>query len=169
MTYPGGPGMESGAEGDEDFRAMTGTDGQPDAVYEPGGGLSELGPVNVEDVNPDLANPEMVAEMVASQRDIQTDVGGALLADARRHHEIRWARFALDSVEIRDQARRDPGVDRAEQRGQDHVFQRNDRGLQADQRNCVDYDGAPLGNLKRNRIARRASPGPSRTSGCSPR
>jgi branched-chain amino acid transport system ATP-binding protein len=153
MTYPGDPGMESGAEGDEDFRAMTGTDGQPDAVYEPGGGLSELGPVNVEDVNPDLANPELVAEMVSSQRDISTDVGSALLQ--MNAVTMRFGGLvALDSVSFDIKRGEILGLIGPNGAGKTTCFNAM-TGVYKPTSGTVSFDGAPLGNLKRNQITRR--------------
>ncbi len=151
MTFP--EGMERGAEGDEHYRAALGTDGDPDAVYEPGAGLSELGPVNVEDVNPDLANPELVAEIVASQRDIRTNVGDALL----RMNTVTMkfgGLVALDSVDFEIKRGEILGLIGPNGAGKTTCFNAM-TGVYKPTSGSVSFDGAPLGNLKRNQITRR--------------
>ena len=152
MTYPGG-GMEAGAEGDEDFRAMEGTDGTPDAVYEPGGGLSEVGEVNVEDVNPELADPVRVAEMVATQRDIATDVGSSLL-EMKAVTMKFGGLVALDSVDFAIRRGEILGLIGPNGAGKTTCFNAM-TGVYKPTSGTVMFDGKPLGNLKRNQITRR--------------
>src|SRR6185503_5953464 len=69
-------GFESGAEVGEEYRSMS-----EDAFDAPVGPmiLDEAVVVDVSDVHPELANPEVVAEIVAPTRDIATSVGEPLV------------------------------------------------------------------------------------------
>ncbi len=153
MSDAPGMGMDTGAEGDEKFRAMEGTDGVPDAVYEPGGGLSELGAVNVEDVNPALADPSLVAEMIAPSRGIQADVGEALLSmDAVT---MKFGGLtALDSVDFEIRRGEILGLIGPNGAGKTTCFNAM-TGVYKPTSGTVTFDGRPLGNLKRNQITRR--------------
>ncbi len=153
MTDAPGMGMDTGAEGDEEFRAMTGTDGVPDAIYEPGGGLSEPGAVNVEDVNPALADPNLVAEMIAPSRGIQVDVGQALLSmDAVT---MKFGGLtALDSVDFEIRRGEILGLIGPNGAGKTTCFNAM-TGVYKPTSGTVTFDGKPLGNLKRNQITRR--------------
>ena len=73
---------EAGSEHSEQHRGTESRYVTEDSVAEeflPDGGVIDEVPVDVAEVNPDLANPELVAELVAPDRTIRTEVGGSLL------------------------------------------------------------------------------------------
>lgn len=75
---PGGIG--AGAEHGEELRNPSqGVGSGPAEKDLPGGGVDEPVVVDVADVHPELADPEVVAEKVASDREVQTAVGEPLL------------------------------------------------------------------------------------------
>lgn len=73
-------GMGAGAEHGEELRnPAQGVGTGPAEKDLPGGGVEEPVVVDVADVHPELADPTVVAEKVASDRDVQTAVGEPLL------------------------------------------------------------------------------------------
>lgn len=151
MTHPGGIG--AGSEGGEAYRAMEGADPEPDPIDEPGGGRSEQIAVNVEDINPALADPAVVAEMVATQRDIRTEVGESLL----EMHAVTMkfgGLVALDSVDFQIRRGEILGLIGPNGAGKTTCFNAM-TGVYKPTSGTVMFDGRPLGNLKRNQITRR--------------
>ena len=73
-------GMGAGAEHGEAFRATeTNFDKGPREADMPGGGVDEPVSVDVADVHPELADPAVVAELVAPTRTVHAEVGEPLL------------------------------------------------------------------------------------------
>ena len=95
--------------------------------------LDEAVVVDVADVMPELADPEVVAEIVAPTREIETTVGEPLVELDEVTVQVRRADRA-GRGDVQHQPRRDPRPDRAERCRQDHLLQRDDRRLPADVR-----------------------------------
>ena len=151
MTHPGGLG--AGSEEGEAFRTVEGGPGAPPAIDEPGAGLSEVAAVNVEEVNPALADPAVVAEMVATQRDIATEVGAPLLQ--MRSVTMKFGGLtALDAVDFNIRRGEILGLIGPNGAGKTTCFNAM-TGVYRPTSGDVIFDGRPLGKLKRNQITRR--------------
>jgi branched-chain amino acid transport system ATP-binding protein len=151
MTHPGGIG--AGSEEGEAYRSMEGGDLEFREMDEPGGGLGEPLVVGVEDVNPALADPVLVAEMVAPSRGIQTGMGETLLK-----MEAVTMKFggliALDSVDFSIKRGEILGLIGPNGAGKTTCFNTM-TGVYRPTSGTVTFDGRPMMNLKRNQITRR--------------
>ena len=124
-------GVEAGAEVGEEYRSMS--EDAFDARRRTDDHATSRSPSTSPTCIPELADPEVVAEIVAPSREIETEVGAPLV----ELDEVTVRFGGLDGAGRRDlhhQARRDPRPDRPERCRQDHLLQRDDRGLPANVR-----------------------------------
>ncbi len=106
-----------------------------------------------EDIDPALANPEVVNAVVAPQRDIQTEQGEALLS--ARNLTMRFGGLAaLDDVTFDIRRGEILGLLGPNGAGKTTCFNAL-TGVYRPTSGTVDFDGKPLGKLKRHQITRR--------------
>ena len=80
---------------------------------------------------PEPEAPVIDEDLAALQREVHVAEGETLLET--KDLTVKFGGLtALDAVELRHQARRDPRADRTQRRRQDHLLQRDHRGVSAD-------------------------------------
>jgi len=139
----------------EEERTVPGVDVPVEAreAYLPGAGLEEPVIVDVEDVNPALADPEVVAEMVAPTRRVRADVGEPLLQ--MRDVTLRFGGLvALDSVTFEIRRGEILGLIGPNGAGKTTCFNAM-TGVYRPTSGAVVFDGRELGKAKRYEITRR--------------
>jgi branched-chain amino acid transport system ATP-binding protein len=142
-------GFEAGAEVGEEYRSMS-----EDAFDHPVGPIIEDSGISVDvaDVNPALADPEVVAEIVAPTREIETPVGAALVE--LRDVTVRFGGLtALDSVTFDIHRGEILGLIGPNGAGKTTCFNAM-TGVYKPSSGTVTFDGQVLGKLKRNQITR---------------
>jgi ABC-type branched-subunit amino acid transport system ATPase component len=119
----------------------------------PDGGVLAGVEVDLSAVNPDLADPDRVAHMVAADRTIRTQVGEPLLVmDAVT---MRFGGLvALDAVAFEIRRGEILGLIGPNGAGKTTCFNAM-TGVYRPTSGRVVFDGRPLGNIKRNQITRR--------------
>lgn len=151
MTSHDPGGMGAGAEHDEPYRdTETNFDTGPRETDMPGGGLDEPVSVDVADVHPELADPDVVAEMVAPTRAVQADVGEPIL----RMQDVTLTfggLTALDSVTFDIRRGEILGLIGPNGAGKTTCFNAM-TGVYRPTSGNVLFDGAALGNRKRHQI-----------------
>ena len=146
---------EAGSEHSEQHRGTESRYVTEDSVAEeflPDGGVIDEVPVDVEQINPELADPAVVAELVAPERSIRTEVGGALL-----QMEAVTVRFggltALDGVSFEIKRGEILGLIGPNGAGKTTCFNTM-TGVYRPTSGQVVFDGRTLGAIKRNQITR---------------
>ncbi|WP_066462919.1 ABC transporter ATP-binding protein [Sanguibacter suarezii] len=151
MTSHDPGGIGAGAEHDEPYRdTETNFDTGPRETDMPGGGLDEPVSVDVADVHPELADPDVVAEMVAPTRAVQADVGEPIL----RMQDVTLTfggLTALDSVTFDIRRGEILGLIGPNGAGKTTCFNAM-TGVYRPTSGNVLFDGAALGNRKRHQI-----------------
>ncbi len=126
---------------------------ETDEAYLPGAGLEEPAIVDVEDVNPALADPEMVAEIVAPARRVQAAVGESLLQ--MRDITLKFGGLvALDSVTFEIRRGEILGLIGPNGAGKTTCFNAM-TGVYRPTSGSVVFDGRAIGKAKRYEITRR--------------
>lgn len=153
--FEGGQTVGGAAAGQEEFEAHRGPDDAVDAVVASGEypAESQLEQVDLSDVDPALADPHAVAEMVAPQRETHAEVGEALMQ--MREVTMKFGGLvALDSVTFDIRRGEILGLIGPNGAGKTTCFNAM-TGVYKPTSGSVVFDGAPLGRLKRNQITRR--------------
>ena len=151
MTHPGDIG--AGAEEGEAFRSVEGAADESVAEQYIPGSLIKEPIVSAAEVHPDLADPELVAEIVAPEREIHAEVGEPLLQ--MREVTMRFGGLtALDSVTFDIRRGEILGLIGPNGAGKTTCFNAM-TGVYRPTSGAVWFDGAPMGKLKRNQITRR--------------
>jgi len=121
--------------------------------YLPDGGVLAGVEVDLSTVNPDLADPDRVAHMVAADRTIRTEVGEPLLV--MNAVTMRFGGLvALDEVSFEIRRGEILGLIGPNGAGKTTCFNAM-TGVYRPTSGQVVFDGRPLGNIKRNQITRR--------------
>ena len=119
----------------------------------PDGGVLAGVEVDLSTVNPDLADPDRVAHMVAADRTIRTEVGEPLLV--MNAVTMRFGGLvALDEVSFEIRRGEILGLIGPNGAGKTTCFNAM-TGVYRPTSGQVVFDGRPLGNIKRNQITRR--------------
>jgi branched-chain amino acid transport system ATP-binding protein len=142
-------GVEAGAEVGEEYRSSS-----EHAFEEPVGPiiLDEAVPVDVTDVAPELADPEVVAEIVAPTREIETEVGQALVELDKV--TVKFGGLtALDSVTFTIKRGEILGLIGPNGAGKTTCFNAM-TGVYRPTSGTVTFDGQVLAKFKRNQITR---------------
>jgi ABC-type branched-subunit amino acid transport system ATPase component len=146
-------GIAAGGDHADDHHApSTDVTAQPSEQYLPGAGLEESVIVDVADVNPDLADPELVAEIVEMSRDIETEVGKPLL----RMQDVTMQFGGLTALsEVTFEIRRGEilGLIGPNGAGKTTAFNAM-TGVYRPTSGHVEFDGTVIGKAKRNEITR---------------
>jgi len=140
--------------GDEAYEAHRGPDDAVDTVAE--GGLypdeSQLAKIDLTDVDPALADPEAVAEMVAPQREVQVEVGESLLQ--MQDVTMQFGGLtALDAVSFDIKRGEILGLIGPNGAGKTTCFNAM-TGVYRPTSGQVVFDSRVMGKLKRNQITR---------------
>jgi branched-chain amino acid transport system ATP-binding protein len=140
--------------GQEEFEAHRGPDDAVDSVIADGlyPAEAELETIDLSDVEPALADPEAVAEIVAPQREVQADVGQSLL-ELREVTMQFGGLIALDAVTFDIKRGEILGLIGPNGAGKTTCFNTM-TGVYRPTSGQVLFDGAVLGKLKRNKITR---------------
>ena len=118
----------------------------------PDGGVLEEVAVDVADIAPELADEEAVAHIVATEREIETEVGAPLLQ--LEEVTVRFGGLvALDSVSFEIRRGEILGLIGPNGAGKTTCFNAM-TGVYRPASGRVVFDGHPLGNIKRNEITR---------------
>src|SRR5664279_4189542 len=142
-------GVESGAEVGEEYRSMSEDAFDPDLTPMI---TDDSVVVDVSDVMPELADPEVVAEIVATPREIDTPLGKPLVE--LREVTVRFGGLvALDSVTFDINRGEILGLIGPNGAGKTTCFNAM-TGVYRPTSGTVDFDGQVLGKLKRNQITR---------------
>ena len=153
MSTPGG--MSAGSEDEEQFRApddLISTRADLNEIYLPDGEVEIAVSVDVADVNPELADPERVAEMVASDRAIRTEVGQSLLS--MNDVTVKFGGLtALDGVSFDIRRGEILGLIGPNGAGKTTCFNTM-TGIYRPSSGSVEFDGRTIGAIKRNQITR---------------
>jgi len=153
MSQHGPGGIAAGGDhADEHHAPSTDATAQPGEQYLPGAGLEEPVIVDVADVNPDLADPELVAEIVEMSRDIETEVGKPLL----RMQDVTVQFGGLTALsEVTFEIRRGEilGLIGPNGAGKTTAFNAM-TGVYRPTSGHVEFDGTVIGKAKRNEITR---------------
>ncbi|WP_081844398.1 ABC transporter ATP-binding protein [Cellulomonas sp. URHE0023] len=153
MSTPGG--MGAGSEDDEQFRAPDDTittRADLNEIYLPDGEVELAVGVDVADVNPDLADPTKVAEMIAPDRAIQTEVGQSLLS--MNDVTVKFGGLtALDGVSFDIRRGEILGLIGPNGAGKTTCFNTM-TGIYRPSSGSVVFDGKTIGAIKRNQITR---------------
>ena len=140
--------------GQEEFESHRGPDDSVDSAV--GHGLypaeAELESIDLSEVDPALADPEAVAEIVAPQRDVQAEVGESLL-ELREVTMQFGGLTALDAVSFDIKRGEILGLIGPNGAGKTTCFNTM-TGVYRPTSGQVRFDGAVLGKLKRNKITR---------------
>jgi branched-chain amino acid transport system ATP-binding protein len=121
-------------------------------IYLPGGGVEEPVEVDVVDVNPELIDPEIVAEMVASDRTMRAGVGESLLQ--MREVTMRFGGLtALENVTFDIRREEILGLIGPNGAGKTTCFNAM-TGVYRPTSGTVFFDGRVIGKAKRNEITR---------------
>jgi len=143
-------GVEAGAEVGEEYRHMS-----EDAFGEGPVGpmiVDDAVTVDVADVHPELADPEVVAEIVAPTREIETEVGKPLVE--LREVTVQFGGLtALDHVTFDIRRGEILGLIGPNGAGKTTCFNAM-TGVYRPTSGTVTFDGQVLGPLKRNQITR---------------
>jgi ABC-type branched-subunit amino acid transport system ATPase component len=143
-------GFEAGAEVGEEYRHMS-----EEAFGEGPVGpmiLDEAVPVDVTDVAPELADPEVVAEIVAPTREIETEVGEPLVE--LEGVTVKFGGLtALDSVTFTIKRGEILGLIGPNGAGKTTCFNAM-TGVYRPTSGTVTFDGQVMAKLKRNQITR---------------
>ncbi len=142
-------GYKAGAEVGEEYRAPS-----EDAFDQPVGPmiLDEAVPVDVTDVAPELADPEVVAEIVAPTREIETEVGEPLVE--LEGVTVKFGGLtALDSVTFTIRRGEILGLIGPNGAGKTTCFNAM-TGVYRPTSGTVTFDGHVMAKLKRNQITR---------------
>ncbi|WP_236006901.1 ABC transporter ATP-binding protein [Nakamurella leprariae] len=151
MTDPGS--ARAGSHFDEQNRSVEDAEDVGSDKDLPGGVTEEPVIVDVADVEPELADPAVVAERVAPTRAIDTAVGADLLE--MRDVTMRFGGLvALDSVSFSIRRGEILGLIGPNGAGKTTCFNAM-TGVYRPSDGQVVFDGEPLGKLKRNQITRR--------------
>jgi branched-chain amino acid transport system ATP-binding protein len=151
MTDPGS--ARAGSHFDEHNRSVEDAEFVGSDVDLPGGVTNEPIIVDVADVEPELADPAVVAERVAPTRAIDTAVGADLLE--LRDVTMRFGGLvALDAVSFSIRRGEILGLIGPNGAGKTTCFNAM-TGVYRPSDGQVIFDGEPLGKLKRNQITRR--------------
>jgi branched-chain amino acid transport system ATP-binding protein len=142
-------GVEAGAEVGEEYRSMSEDAFDPDLIpliADP------VVAVDVADVKPELADPEVVAEIVAPSREIETEVGAPLVE--LEGVTVRFGGLvALDSVSFTIKRGEILGLIGPNGAGKTTCFNAM-TGVYRPTSGTVTFDNQVLGKLKRNEITR---------------
>jgi len=153
MSQHGPGGIAAGGDhADEHHAPSTDATAQAGEQYLPGAGLEEPVIVDVADVNPDLADPELVAEIVEMSRDIETEVGKPLL----RMQDVTVQFGGLTALsEVTFEIRRGEilGLIGPNGAGKTTAFNAM-TGVYRPTSGHVEFDGTVIGKAKRNEITR---------------
>jgi len=153
MSQHGPGGIAAGGDhADEHHAPSTDVTAQAGEQYLPGAGLEEPVIVDVADVNPDLADPELVAEIVEMSRDIETEVGKPLL----RMQDVTVQFGGLTALsEVTFEIRRGEilGLIGPNGAGKTTAFNAM-TGVYRPTSGHVEFDGTVIGKAKRNEITR---------------
>ncbi len=153
MSTPGG--MGAGSEGDEQFRGPDDeftTRADLNEIYLPDGEVESAVTIDVSDVNPDLADPTKVAEIIASEREIQTEVGQSLLS--MNEVTVKFGGLtALDGVTFDIRRGEILGLIGPNGAGKTTCFNTM-TGIYRPTSGSVAFDGQTIGSIKRNQITR---------------
>jgi len=142
-------GFESGAEVGEEYRSMSEDAFDPDLTPMI---TDDSVVVDVSDVMPELADPEVVAEIVATTREIDTPLGKPLVE--LRKVTVRFGGLvALDSVTFDINRGEILGLIGPNGAGKTTCFNAM-TGVYRPTSGTVGFDGQVLGKLKRNQITR---------------
>lgn len=142
-------GIEAGSEVGEEYRSSS-----EDAYDQPVGPmiLDEAVEVDVADVHPELADPEVVAEIVAPTRDIETEVGEPLVE--LEGVTVKFGGLtALDSVTFTIRRGEILGLIGPNGAGKTTCFNAM-TGVYRPTSGTVTFDGHVMAKLKRNQITR---------------
>jgi ABC-type branched-subunit amino acid transport system ATPase component len=143
-------GFEAGAEVGEEYRHMS-----EEAFGEGPVGpmiLDEAVPVDVTDIAPELADPEVVAEIVAPTREIETEVGEPLVE--LEGVTVKFGGLtALDSVTFTIKRGEILGLIGPNGAGKTTCFNAM-TGVYRPTSGTVTFDGQVMAKLKRNQITR---------------
>lgn len=140
--------------GQEDYEAHRGPDDAVDAVVEQGLYPDEehLETIDLSDVDPALADPHAVAEMVAPQRDVHAEVGEPLLVMDDVTMKFGGL-VALDSVSFDIKRGEILGLIGPNGAGKTTCFNAM-TGVYRPTSGAVRFDGRVMGKLKKNQITR---------------
>ncbi len=142
-------GIEAGAEVGEEYRSSS-----EDAFDQPVGPMivDDAVEVDVTDVAPELANPEVVAEIVAPTREIETEVGEPLVE--LEGVTVKFGGLtALDSVTFTIRRGEILGLIGPNGAGKTTCFNAM-TGVYRPTSGTVTFDGQVMAKLKRNQITR---------------
>lgn len=151
MSTPGGIG--AGSEHDEEFRSTEDVvAGSTPEEYLPDGDVEEAIEIDLSAVNPDLADAEHVAEVVATDRTIHTEVGAPLLQ--MQDVTVKFGGLtALDGVTFDIRRGEILGLIGPNGAGKTTCFNTMS-GIYRPTSGSVMFDGRPIGTVKRNQITR---------------
>ena len=149
---PGGIGA-GGEHGDEHLASSGRADSSRADLYMPGAVLEEPAIVDVADVRPELANPELVDAMVAPDRTVHAKVGEPLLQ--MQNVTVQFGGLvALDDVSFDIRRGEILGLIGPNGAGKTTAFNAM-TGVYRPTKGQVVFDGSPVGKLKRYRITQR--------------
>ncbi|MFI2703084.1 ABC transporter ATP-binding protein [Cellulosimicrobium composti] len=149
---PGGIGA-GGEHGDEHLAASGRADSSRADLYMPGAVLEEPAIVDVAEVRPELANPDLVDAMVAPDRTVRAKVGEPLLQ--MENVTVQFGGLvALDDVTFEIRRGEILGLIGPNGAGKTTAFNAM-TGVYRPTKGQVVFDGTPVGKLKRYRITQR--------------
>lgn len=144
--------LSGGQHADEHHAPSTDVTATPEEQYLPGAGLEEPAIVDVADVRPELADPEVVAEIVEMSRDVEVEVGAPLLS--MQHVTVRFGGLtALDDVTFDIRRGEILGLIGPNGAGKTTAFNAM-TGVYRPTSGHVEFDGQRIARAKRNEITR---------------